>query len=331
MATTPATPLSIKLASTRWLWAVRVAAVISLLVVFIPISWTFVSFHGHQCSEIPRDFGVLLFASIPVMMAYLHILWRLRRKAEKSGLGLAMVWGSLMFLLSTLFLLRSFLGGTKSGLGDLLGLGFFALIQAAMVASTSKADDTPSPQPHDWQALARGFMPAVAYFLLLFALVAVAQQGHGTRGMAANQASAVGSLRTINAAEVTYAETYKTGYSPTLGALAEGPNGARPSAWAAGLIDSVLAIGRKSGYSFVYIPGPKDSAGRIKSYTVVARPLEYVNCGTNSYFTDESGVIRQTSDNRPATAKDPPLAGRILSLGTLVLRVAPHAYCLSCL
>ena len=37
--------------------------------------------------------------------------------------------------------------------------------------------------------------------------------------IAANQASAVGSLRTINTVEVAYASTYRTGYSPTLAAL----------------------------------------------------------------------------------------------------------------
>ena len=36
------------------------------------------------------------------------------------------------------------------------------------------------------------------------------------------------------------------------------------------------------------------------------RPLE---TGSNSYFTDESGVIRWTSEDRPATAKDPPFGG----------------------
>ena len=39
----------------------------------------------------------------------------------------------------------------------------------------------------------------------------------------ANQASAVGSLRTLNTAEVTYATTYNTGYSATLGDLGPPP------------------------------------------------------------------------------------------------------------
>ena len=64
---------------------------------------------------------------------------------------------------------------------------------------------------------------------------------------AANQASAVGSLRTINTAEVTYASSYNTGFSRTIDNLAPGPVSGPSSA---GLIDTVLATGVKSAYSF---------------------------------------------------------------------------------
>ena len=43
--------------------------------------------------------------------------------------------------------------------------------------------------------------------------------------IAANQASAVGSLRTLNTAEITYATTYNTGYTANLREL--GPTGCR--------------------------------------------------------------------------------------------------------
>ena len=150
------------------------------------------------------------------------------------------------------------------------------------------------------------FIFLIAYLVLVF-VVADAIPSTLRTPIAAHQASAVGLLRIINTAEVTYASTYD-GFSPTLSALGPPPANAPPTASVAGLIDDVLAGGRKSGYRFAYLPGPKDSDGHIKSYTVVARPLEYNNCGVNSYFTDESGVIRQTSEDRPATAKDPPFA-----------------------
>src|SRR5579872_7096555 len=92
--------------------------------------------------------------------------------------------------------------------------------------------------------------------------------------IAANQASAVGSCRTLNTAEITYSSTYNQGFSYSLGYL-EPPTtaGANPTSTAAGLIDSVLGSGSKSGYSFTYSPGPSDSTGRINTYGIVAVPI----------------------------------------------------------
>jgi prepilin-type N-terminal cleavage/methylation domain-containing protein len=125
--------------------------------------------------------------------------------------------------------------------------------------------------------------------------------------IAANQASAVGSLRTLNTAEVTYSSTYNVGFSNTLAYLAPDPTGNAPTATAAGLIDSVLALGSKSGYSFTYSPGPSDSTGRISTYQFTAVPLTS-STGTNYYFTDQSGVIRQNSTTT-ASSTDSPIAG----------------------
>ena len=125
--------------------------------------------------------------------------------------------------------------------------------------------------------------------------------------IAANQASAVGSLRTINTAEITYASTYNAGYSTTLPALQPPATGALPTAAAAGLIDSVLAGATKSGYGFVYTAGTA-TAGRIDTYTLTANPSAAGTTGTNFYFTDQSGVIRQNSTGT-AAATDSPIGG----------------------
>lgn len=125
--------------------------------------------------------------------------------------------------------------------------------------------------------------------------------------IAANQASAVGSLRTLNTAEVTYSSTYNVGFSYSLGYLAPDPTGNAPTSTAAGLIDSVLASGSKSGYSFTYTPGASDSTGRIQTYFFTAIPITS-STGTNYYYTDQSGVIRQNSTT-VAGATDSPIAG----------------------
>ena len=124
--------------------------------------------------------------------------------------------------------------------------------------------------------------------------------------IAANQASAVGSLRTLNTSEITYASTYNVGFTETLNYLAP-PASGNPTSTAAGLIDSILAAGAKSGYSFTYSAGPSDATGRINVYSFTAIPITS-STGTNYYFTDQSGVIRQNSTTT-ATATDSPLAG----------------------
>ena len=140
--------------------------------------------------------------------------------------------------------------------------------------------------------------------------------------IAANQASAVGSLRTLNTAEVTYSTTYNTGYSSTLADLGPG-TGATPTASYAGLIDEVLAgIGSaggtaatanqstKSGYTFTYTPDPNPTGTPPHNnvYSFTAAPTNPGTTGTNYYYTDQSGVIRQNS-TAPAGSSDSPLAG----------------------
>ncbi len=125
--------------------------------------------------------------------------------------------------------------------------------------------------------------------------------------IAANQASAVGSLRTLNTANITYASTYNTGYASAMPYLAPPAAGANPTSTAAGLIDSVLASGFKSGYSFSYSAsiGP---TGRTDTYYWIASPITVGTTGTNFYFTDQSGVIRQNS-TATASVSDSPIAG----------------------
>ncbi len=130
---------------------------------------------------------------------------------------------------------------------------------------------------------------------------------------AENREAVVGSLRTINTAEVTYASTYDNGYSPSLADLGppelgdRSPNAEGAIKWenaqAAGLIDSVLSSGTKIAYRFTYSSGPKKH-GRIDTYTVHADPLSPDE--TWHYFTDESGVIREQLGNE-ANSESMPL------------------------
>ena len=75
----------------------------------------------------------------------------------------------------------------------------------------------------------------------------------------------------------------------------------------AGLIDAVLATGRKSRYIIRMIAAPRDLHGRITKYIVVARPERFGKHGARSFLTDESGDFHVTSEDRVPTPRDPSL------------------------
>jgi type IV pilus assembly protein PilA len=124
--------------------------------------------------------------------------------------------------------------------------------------------------------------------------------------IAANEASAVGSLRTLNQAAVMYSVTY--GKFPTK--LSNFGPSTSPSPEAADLIDSVLASGVKTGYIFHFnsfqIADP-NGISKINVYTVVADPVMPGSSGRRHFFTDQTGVIRMEAD-KVATVDSPPIS-----------------------
>ena len=106
--------------------------------------------------------------------------------------------------------------------------------------------------------------------------------------MSANEASAVGSMRTLNTACITYSSTWGIGFPAAFSNL--GP-AASASSTAADLIDSGLISGTKSGYNFVYAGGAPDASGVINTYAVNANPSAPGQSGQRYFYTDQSGVI----------------------------------------
>ena len=109
--------------------------------------------------------------------------------------------------------------------------------------------------------------------------------------MAANEASAVGSVRTLNTAQVTYSTTYGTGFT-TLAKLGGGAGCVAAPATAC-LIDPVLTAGTKSGYLLDTVPntGSGTAIDPFVSYEVNGTPLS-TSSGTRAFCSDQSGVIR---------------------------------------
>jgi prepilin-type N-terminal cleavage/methylation domain-containing protein len=116
--------------------------------------------------------------------------------------------------------------------------------------------------------------------------------------MAANEASAVASLRTYNTAIVAYSTTYNT--DPITDFSSLGP-ATTPSSTAADLVDSLLGIAApiKSGYDFTY--SPLSTTAPNTSYSIVAVP-QSTSTGQRKFYTDQSGVIWQTTDGTAPTS-----------------------------
>ena len=109
--------------------------------------------------------------------------------------------------------------------------------------------------------------------------------------MAANESSAVASIRTINTGMVTYNSTYPTvGFAGTLAALGA-PAGAActPLSTQACLIDSVLSAGTKSGYTFAATGAGGPPA---TTYYATAVPVTANQTGIRSFCSYEDAVVR---------------------------------------
>ena len=106
--------------------------------------------------------------------------------------------------------------------------------------------------------------------------------------MAANESSAVGSLRTITTGNIAYSTACPSvGFAATLAELQAGAT--CPSA--ANEIDNTLSTGTKSGYSFHNYTATGTPATQ---FSLNADPLT-TSSGTRHFFVDESGVIRANS------------------------------------
>jgi type IV pilus assembly protein PilA len=168
--------------------------------------------------------------------------------------------------------------------------------------------------------LVLGYM-GIAVIPVVLIVAAIAIPNLLRARMAANESSAVGSLRTINAAAFSYQATYSNGFPPGLEAM-DGSSLEKSSCDHAQLIDPTLASGQKSGYTFTY--GwvlPKDAASQTPSpaaaangctlvggisYQVYADPITRGTTGQRGFYTDQTAVVRFAA-NETATEQSPPL------------------------
>ncbi|MGB8010688.1 MAG: prepilin-type N-terminal cleavage/methylation domain-containing protein [Terriglobales bacterium] len=115
--------------------------------------------------------------------------------------------------------------------------------------------------------------------------------------IAANESSAVASLRSLNTAQISYNSSFPTvGFATTLGALS-GTSCAPPGSTSSCLIDTQLASGSKSGYSFA-LSGASGTPN--SSYQLIASPLTPNQTGVR-YFCSFADAVIRFSTTSPGT------------------------------
>ncbi|HSR66916.1 MAG TPA: prepilin-type N-terminal cleavage/methylation domain-containing protein [Acidobacteriota bacterium] len=109
--------------------------------------------------------------------------------------------------------------------------------------------------------------------------------------IAANEASAITSVRTVTTAQIAFFSVAGNGsFAASLADLN-----------AVELVDEVLAAGQKDGYTFAV------TGNGAAGFTVTASPISE-STGRRSFFSDETGVIRWAAGGA-AGANSPPLGG----------------------
>jgi type IV pilus assembly protein PilA len=99
----------------------------------------------------------------------------------------------------------------------------------------------------------------------------------------ANEGSAISSLRTLHGGEMTYQATTGAGSYGTLAQLGT-----------AGVIDSVLASGTKSGYTFAVVVSASETAGFPPTFAADAEPVNgsgVTATGLRSFAIATEGVV----------------------------------------
>jgi prepilin-type N-terminal cleavage/methylation domain-containing protein len=138
-------------------------------------------------------------------------------------------------------------------------------------------------------------------------IAAIAVPGLLRARMSGNEASAIGSIRTIASAEATYASACGGGgYAVSMADLAKAPTAGGPAFVPADLGAAINVANTKSGYFFTVANGPMGTvvlaaastcnaaaAASSTQFFATSAPGTAGTTGTRFFATDHSGMIRQ--------------------------------------
>jgi len=279
-----------------WLWNVRMACVASVLVISAP-------------ALVLQP--VHLIQAWPFWLPYLLILLLVRGETLAMGLAWAVGTGLAALLVALARLLWTISAAPPAVRWTAVGyLAPFALAQALLVAGALMSFRGVRLEPAKRGALRLCFVLGVVSFLIPSAysfwvearsrttLTDQAERERRAQEVSAAEGRAMYYLKKMRLCSEAYAAANPERGFPASHTML-GPEGAN-------CIEPGLAMGQFAGYQFSYAAGEPDSAGKVSSYTITARPGGYGQPARASFFVDESGVVHVTRDDRAAAASDPP-------------------------
>jgi type IV pilus assembly protein PilA len=279
-------------ADSFWLRSVRLLCACSLLAIVVPWAVMLVRDPTGRWSSL-----LVLLVFSPIWAPYAWVFCRLSANPDSFNIRRSLIliasWAFLVLFLS------SILAFAALEAGELLyatTLAVVACLQLVLLFSSVRAYFSMPRDRADLYLL----IPRLGSALLLAVSIAVLSTSIDRSQIAPNEASAVGSLRTICFAQTQFAQNHpQQGFATSLAQLGPTPGDA--------LIDGVLASGTKNSYVFTITSTATDSQGRVTKYTVIARPIHYRKDASRSFLVDESGTYHNTAENRAPTTQDPGL------------------------
>jgi hypothetical protein len=205
------------------------------------------------------------------------------------------------------------------GILSILCLGIFAGIPAVILGHMAKSNIAKSMGrlKGEGMALAGLIMGYISIVLIPVVLIiaAIAIPNLLRARIAANEAAAASTLRTVNMAQMTYSTTY-SGYAPSLPVLGPGESPVdctdttKIDVQHACLLDRVLGCSEawctKGGYRFSMTAACEDH-GVCKEYVVVAIPVTPGSTGQKSFCATNDGIVRFKGERGTAEAIVTPL------------------------
>ncbi|MBV9084900.1 MAG: prepilin-type N-terminal cleavage/methylation domain-containing protein [Acidobacteriaceae bacterium] len=146
----------------------------------------------------------------------------------------------------------------------------------------------------------RGFslIELLIVIAIILVILTIALPQMNKSKMHAQEMGAIAELGTINKAEIQYQSQfgqYATSLAqlgpPTAAGAAEGPQ-------SAGLIPANLANGSSSGYNFSLTQTPT-------GYAISAVPKVFNSTGRRTFYSDQTGIVRENWGADAATAQSP--------------------------